>query len=83
MDHSRRDGQRHHERCSMKIENRIIGKGKHAVTLKRDDGGIAWADELTPANAAQRKRFIEGAREKLPSLDPEGLEAWPATTIWD
>jgi hypothetical protein len=58
----------------MKIESRIVGKGKHAVTLRREDGGMAWADELVPANAGQRKRFIEAAREKLPAIDPEWLE---------
>lgn len=75
MDAGRRDRRRHHERCSMKIEAMNARSGKHVVTIRRDDGSLAWTDELVPAVAAQRKRFIEAATEKLPDLDTHQLEA--------
>jgi hypothetical protein len=58
----------------MKIEATNGRSGKHVVTIRRDDGSLAWTDELVPAVAAQRKRFIEAAAEKLPGLDPHWLE---------
>jgi hypothetical protein len=75
MDRGRRDRRRHHERCIMKIEATHIRSGKYRVTLRRDDGSAAWTDELTPTKASDRKRFVEGAKPKLPELEAEWLEA--------
>jgi hypothetical protein len=74
MDAGRRDRRRHHERCSMKLEARHGKNGRHVVTLRRDDGGAAWTDELVPTKGSDRRRFIESATEKLPELDGKWLE---------
>ena len=58
----------------MKIENRFIGKGKYAISFRRDDESLAHVDELQPANAMQRERFIKRMAEVLPDVAHEDVQ---------
>lgn len=55
----------------MKLESRHVGRGRYAITFRRDDGKVAHVDELLPANAQQRERFIERLGKQLPAVDLE------------
>ena len=53
--------------AKIEIESQSIGKGRIRAIARRE-GEVAFVDELYPAKASDRKRFIDGLVEKLPGL---------------
>lgn len=55
----------------MRMETRHVGKGRHVITFRADDGTAAFVDELRPSSSRERQRFLEQVRERLPAVDAE------------
>jgi hypothetical protein len=58
----------------MKIESRFIGKGRHLVTLRREDKTPALVDEVVVATVAGREKFMKVVQERFPAYDCAPLE---------
>ena len=53
----------------MKIESRFIGKGRHLVTLRRDDKTPAIVDEVAVTTVAGREKFVAVVQEAFPAYE--------------
>jgi hypothetical protein len=65
----------------MRIEARNVGRGRYTITLRREDGGVAFVDELRPSVATQREKLVERCRAALPKLDDAVVDALGAKLL--